>query len=149
MYVPDQLSRCVLADSSQVREAVNTLIVMHYPTANCPIDDQGTHRPVEVIEATTIRLFNDFSHHYGNDKSVKHFALLYSRMVEISQENNVPLVLLETNTASCNGFLGLSDSFLSTLWTLDLGMQLASTGFSQMMVHLGGQRSYYNVRMPF
>jgi len=147
MYVPDEWR--ALADSDQVREAVNTLIVMHYPTANCPLDEQGTHPPVEEIEATTIRFFDDFSHHDGNNRSVKHFASLYSRMVEISQENNVPLVLLETNTASCNGFLGLSDSFLATLWTLDLGMQLASTGFEHMMVHLGGQRSYYNVSTSY
>jgi len=60
--------------------------------------------------------------------------------------NNLPLTLLETNTAACGGFLGLSDSFLATLWTLDLGMQLASTGFSNMMTHIGGHHAYYNVR---
>jgi hypothetical protein len=65
-------------------------------------------------------------------------------MAAISAEHQIPLVLLETNTASCNGFLGLSDSFLGALWNLDLGMQLASSGFAHMMVHLGGQRSYYN-----
>ena len=128
-----------------VRESVNTLIVMHYPTDNCPLDDIGTMPPQAELDAETIRYFGEFSQHDGNGRSVKHFASLYARMAQISADNNVPLVLLETNTASCNGFLGLSDSFLGALWNLDLGMQLASSGFSHMMVHLGGQRSFYNV----
>jgi len=76
------------------------------------------------------------------------FAGLYTEMVAISQRSGLPLVLLETNTASCNGFLGLSDSMLAALWNLDLGLQLASTGFTHAMIHLGGQQAYYNVCLP-
>ena len=118
---------------------------MHYPTDNCPLDEEGNYPPVAEIDAETVRYFNDFSQHDGNFRSVKHFAGLYGRMAAIAAEHQIPLVLLETNTASCNGFLGLSDSFLGALWNLDLGMQLASSGFSHMMVHLGGQAAYYNV----
>ena len=130
---------------TRFRDAVNTLVVMHYPTDNCPNED-GSYPPEAEQIADTTRLFNLFASHYG-PMSVVRFASLYYDMVAISQANNLPLVLLETNTASCNGFLGLSDSFLAALWNLDLGMQLASIGFSHAMIHLGGQQAYYNVRL--
>ena len=77
---------------------------------------------------------------------MKNFASRYKHMSEIAVANNLPLILLETNTAACGGFLGLSGSFLATLWSLDLGMQLASAGFLNMMFHIGVQNVYYNVR---
>ena len=42
------------------------------------------------------------------------------------QGTGKPIVLLETNTASCNGFLGISDSFLATLWNLDLALSVSA-----------------------
>ena len=121
---------------------------MHYPTDNCPNPD-GSYPPIAEQEAETIRLFSEYAQHAGSRMTVTHFASLYAKMAEIAATNNLPLVLLETNTASCNGFLGLSDSFLGALWNLDLGLKLASSGFTHAMVHLGGQRSYYNVCYDF
>ncbi|KAH7103897.1 hypothetical protein BKA62DRAFT_828089 [Auriculariales sp. MPI-PUGE-AT-0066] len=123
-------------------DAINTLIVMHYPTDNCPEED-GSYPPIEEQYADIRYRFGNFAQHYGSMSPVR-FASLYTEMVAISQRVNKPLVLLETNTASCNGFLGLSDSFLAALWNLDLGLQLASTGFTHAMIHLGGQQAYYN-----
>ena len=38
-----------------------------------------------------------------------------------------PVVLIETNTASCNGFKGLSDSFASALFAVDMALQVCLT----------------------
>ena len=43
-----------------VRDAINTLVVMHYPTDNCPADD-GSRPPLEEQYAETRRLFASFS----------------------------------------------------------------------------------------
>ncbi|KAJ7727068.1 hypothetical protein B0H16DRAFT_1591312, partial [Mycena metata] len=47
--------------------------------------------------------------------------------------------MLETNTASCGGFLGISDSFTTVLWGLDYALQMAHSNFSGAMFHLGGR----------
>ena len=53
--------------------------------------------------------------------------------------------MMETNTASCGGFPGLSDSFGAALWGLDFSLQMAFVNFSGAMMHVGGQNVYYNV----
>lgn len=60
-----------------------------------------------------------------------------------------PLLMFETNTASCGGFPGISDSFGSALWGLDYGLQMAYSNFSGALLHVGGQSVYYNVCFPF
>jgi hypothetical protein len=53
--------------------------------------------------------------------------------------------MFETNTASCGGFPGISDSFGAALWGLDYALQMAYSNFSGAMFHVGGQNVYYNV----
>jgi hypothetical protein len=53
--------------------------------------------------------------------------------------------MFETNTASCGGFPGISDSFGAALWALDYGLQLAHSNFTHGMLHVGGQNNFYNV----
>lgn len=53
--------------------------------------------------------------------------------------------MMETNTASCGGFPGLSDSFGGALWALDWAMQLAYRNFAGAFLHIGGRDVYYNV----
>lgn len=55
-------------------------------------------------------------------------------------------MMFETNTASCGGFPGLSDTYGAALWALDYGMQMAYSNFTGALLHVGGQKSYYNVR---
>ncbi|KAH7103171.1 hypothetical protein BKA62DRAFT_697527 [Auriculariales sp. MPI-PUGE-AT-0066] len=141
---------------------VNALIIMHYPTDNCPIELPGgkfNYTVGQELVDKTRGLFNDFARHSRPETdpieqrrlTPTYFANNYADMAETASLVNKPLILLETNTASCNGYLGLSDAFLATLWNLDLAMQLASHGFTHMMMHLGGQQAYYNPFMspPF
>lgn len=53
--------------------------------------------------------------------------------------------MFETNTASCGGFPGLSDSFGAALWALDYGLQMAYGNFSGALLHVGGSDAVYNV----
>ena len=53
--------------------------------------------------------------------------------------------MFETNTASCGGFPGISDSYGAALWAIDYGMQLAYGNFSNGLLHIGGQNAFYNV----
>jgi hypothetical protein len=65
----------------------------------------------------------------------------------IAQQYNLPFVMFETNTASCGGFPGVSDSFGSALWALDYGLQMAYSNFTTALFHVGGQSVFYNVRL--
>ena len=57
--------------------------------------------------------------------------------------------MFETNTASCGGFPGISDSFGAALWGLDYGFQMGYANFTHAMLHTGGQNAFYNVSFLF
>lgn len=50
----------------------------------------------------------------------------------------------QTNTASCGGFAGVSNSFGAALWALDYAMTMAYSNFTGALFHAGGQNAYYN-----
>ncbi|KAJ7301198.1 glycoside hydrolase family 79 protein [Mycena albidolilacea] len=45
-------------------------------------------------------------------------------------------LMFEMNTASCGGFLGISDSFTAALWGLDYALEMEHSNFSGAMFHL-------------
>ena len=57
--------------------------------------------------------------------------------------------MFETNTASCTGFPGISNSYGAALWAIDYGMQLAYGNFSNGLLHTGGQDAFFNVSLSF
>ena len=71
----------------------------------------------------------------------------YQNTSTIAQQHGKPLIMMETNTASCGGFPGFSDSFGAALFGIDWSLQMAYYNFSGAMMHLGGQNVYYNVRL--
>ena len=52
--------------------------------------------------------------------------------------------MFETNTASCGGFAGVSNTFGAALWAIDYGLQMAYANFSNALLHIGGQNVFYN-----
>jgi len=50
--------------------------------------------------------------------------------------------MFETNTASCGGFPGISDSFGAALWGLDYALTMAASNFSAALFHIGGQNVF-------
>jgi len=53
-----------------------------------------------------------------------------------------PLVMGETNSASCSGRSGISDTFGAALWAVDYVLTAASLGFRKVYFHLGARSEY-------
>ena len=71
----------------------------------------------------------------------------YLNSTAIAQQSGKPFIMFETNTASCGGFRGISNSFASALWGLDYGLQMVYSNFTHALVHVGGQNVFYNVSL--
>ena len=111
------------------------LAVERYPTDNCYQQfGIGEYRDPQET-------FRDFLTH----KAGQNLAGQYIDSTNYAQEKGKEMLMFETNTASCGGFPGISDSFGAALWGLDYGMQLAYSNFSGALMHMGGQNVYYNV----
>ncbi|KAJ7607419.1 glycoside hydrolase family 79 protein [Roridomyces roridus] len=115
------------------------LTVEKYPTDNCAAQF-NTGGP--IIDPQTV--FPDFLNHTA------HTALLapYLNSTAFAQSKNKKLLMFETNTASCGGFAGISDSFGAALWGLDYSLQMAHSNFSGALFHVGGQNVFYNPFTP-
>lgn len=106
-----------------------------YPTDNCFAQfNVGTPRNAQDI-------FPTFLTHKASTGLVGP----YVDSANFAQTKNKQLLMFETNTASCGGFAGLSDSFGAALWALDYSMQMAHSNFSGALMHIGGQNVFYNV----
>jgi len=81
---------------------------------------------------------------YLNHTASQALIAPYLNSSTYAQSKGKKLLMFETNTASCGGFPGISDSFGAALWGLDYGMQMAFSNFSGALFHVGGQHVYYN-----
>ena len=106
-----------------------------YPNDNCNAE-YGIGSPVNVQ--------NIFAS-YLNHNAGKSIIAPYLNSTQISQTAHLPFLMFETNTASCGGFPGLSDSFGSALWMLDYALQMAYSNFLGAVMHVSGEDVYYNV----
>ncbi|KAJ7359116.1 glycoside hydrolase family 79 protein [Mycena albidolilacea] len=114
--------------------SLSALSVEHYPTDNCfPIYGTGTYHDPQIE-------FYDFLNH----TSAVALCEPYLASTAIAQAAGKPFLMFETNSASCGGFPGISDSFGAALWALDYGLQMAASNFSGAMLHVGGQNVFYN-----
>jgi hypothetical protein len=101
-----------------------------YPASAC----SGNESPQEI--------FPLFLNHTSGVKLVEP----YLNSAKVAQAIGRPLLMLETNSAACGGFPGVSDSFGAALWTLDYSLQMAYSNFSGAMFHVDGLNVSYNVR---
>jgi hypothetical protein len=111
------------------------LAVEQYPDNNC-YAQYGIGSPKDPQTELAYYL-----NHTAGQLIVKPFL----NSTTIAQQYNKPFLMFETNTASCGGFPGISNSFASTLWVLDYGLQMGYSNFSGALLHVGGQSVYYNV----
>ncbi|CAE6505796.1 unnamed protein product [Rhizoctonia solani] len=121
------------------KDSLKILSVQHYPSNNCKINGN-------ILDPQTI--YPDFLRHGNSGYSPVSMVNPYRSTSAVAAQYNKPLVMLETNTASCGGFPGISDSFGAALWSADLSFQLAAANFSQALFHVGGQNVYYNPFTP-
>ncbi|KAI0541911.1 glycoside hydrolase superfamily [Xylaria digitata] len=66
----------------------------------------------------------------------------YIPQVAAADAAGAPLVMGETNSASCSGKSGISDTFGAALWAVDYVLTAASIGIRKVYFHLGAQSEY-------
>ncbi|KAG1853924.1 glycoside hydrolase family 79 protein [Suillus subalutaceus] len=118
--------------------SLGALAVEHYPTDNC-YALYGIGSPVVPQD-----VFQNFLNHTSGINIIAP----YLNSTSYAQSSGLPMIMMETNSASCGGLPGISDTFGATLWALDYGLQMAYSNFSGAMMHVGGQDVYYNVTPP-
>ncbi|KAJ6561988.1 hypothetical protein B0H19DRAFT_1068685 [Mycena capillaripes] len=123
------------------KDSFAALSVENYPNDNCA---KVLHTLDAIIDPQQI------FYTYLNHTAAKSIVSDYLDSTLMAQSYDLPFVMFETNSASCGGFPGISDSFGSALWALDYGLQMAYSNFTTALLHIGGQSSYYNpfTRMP-
>ncbi|KAI0087558.1 hypothetical protein BDY19DRAFT_994874 [Irpex rosettiformis] len=117
------------------------LAVEHYPDNNCAAAFPGSTSAAPVVPQDVFP--NYLSHNAGNS-----IVSAYLDTSSIALQAGKPFIMFETNTASCGGFPGVSDSFGAALWGVDYGMVMAFNNFSQALVHVGGVSDTYNPFTP-
>ncbi|KAI1370041.1 glycoside hydrolase superfamily [Xylaria arbuscula] len=66
----------------------------------------------------------------------------YIPQVAAADGAGAPLVMGETNSASCSGKSGISDTLGAALWGVDYVLTAASIGFRKIYFHLGARSEY-------
>jgi len=123
---------------SSYSSSLLALAVEHYPNDNCAaVYNLGAPRDPQTEFPT-----------YLNHTAGQSLIAPYLNSTWVAQGAGKPLLMFETNTASCGGFPGISDSFGAALWALDYGLQMAYSNFSGALFHVGGQNVYYNPFTP-
>lgn len=74
----------------------------------------------------------------------------YIPQVAAADAAGSPLVFGETNSVSCGGRSGISDTFGAALWSVDYVLMAASLGIQKVYFHLGAQSEYSSfVPIPY
>ncbi|KAI9058696.1 glycoside hydrolase family 79 protein [Trametes sanguinea] len=120
---------------------VSILSVERYPEQNCaaafPGGDFGpVINPQDVFPI------------YLNHSSGQGIVSAYLDGAQVAIGAGKEFMMFETNTASCGGFPGVSDSFGAALWGVDYGLQMAYSNFTGALLHVGGQDVSYNPFTP-
>ncbi|KAI0325777.1 hypothetical protein GY45DRAFT_1329894, partial [Cubamyces sp. BRFM 1775] len=115
---------------------LSALAVERYPDQNCGVIWPDPNDPPKNL----IDVFPEYLTHQTSLDTIGPY--LNSTM--LAQGWGKPFLMFETNTASCGGFMGVSDSFAAALFGVDWAMQLANGNFTGALFHAGGQNVAYN-----
>ncbi|KAG9004449.1 hypothetical protein FRB90_010885, partial [Tulasnella sp. 427] len=118
---------------TQFQPQIKFIDAMHYPDNNCA-------QPKEDPQPK----YKNYLSHNG----VQNLVNPYFEPAAVALAAGKKFMMMETNTASCGGFPGISDSFASALWATDYAMQMAYGNFTYGLLHFGGQNVYYNPFTP-
>jgi hypothetical protein len=66
----------------------------------------------------------------------------YIPQIAAADQAGIPLVMGETNSVSCGGRSGISDTLDAALWAVDYVLLGASIGMRRLFFHLGAQSEY-------
>ncbi|KAJ7572959.1 hypothetical protein C8J56DRAFT_1133492, partial [Mycena floridula] len=123
---------------ADILDIMSYLTVERYLDENCELFFGGNIKNPQD-------LFPNFLTHKATKGLISQFLETPNK---VAIPNRKPYIMMETNTAACGGFPGISDSFGAALWGLDYGMQLAHSNFSGGMMHVGGLTAFYNPFTP-
>ncbi|KAF8064386.1 glycoside hydrolase family 79 protein [Lyophyllum atratum] len=115
------------------------LAVENYPADNCAAQFNTGGTPVVPQD-----VFPNYLDHNAGKGIIQKFL----NSTAYAQTVGKKLLMFETNTASCGGFPGVSDSFGAALWGIDYSLQMAHSNFSGALMHVGGQNVFYNPFTP-
>ena len=82
---------------------------------------------------------------------MERFDDLSKQLVAVAHQDNLPIALAETNSASCGGMAGVSNAFASAVWGLDYMFNIARDGYSHINFHFSYRKggSAYNPIQSF
>jgi hypothetical protein len=112
---------------------------IRYPSDNCAALYPSLGTPQNPQD-----IFIDYLQHNASTNLVTS----YVNSTAFAQQNQKSFIMFETNTASCSGFPGISNSFGAALWALDWALTMAYNNFTAALFHVGGQNAYYNPFTP-
>ncbi|KXN92551.1 hypothetical protein AN958_05406 [Leucoagaricus sp. SymC.cos] len=136
VWTPEQVWNSGFVD--RFSQNLVSLAVERYPTDNCFAQfGQGTPRDPQEMFPT-----------YLTHQSGQNLTSAYVNSTAYAQTKGKPFMMFETNTASCGGFPGISDSFGAALWGLDYALTMAYSNFTGALFHIGGQNVFYNPFTP-
>ncbi|KAI9058697.1 glycoside hydrolase family 79 protein [Trametes sanguinea] len=138
-WTPEDLFATGFLDS--YASALNVIAMEHYPDQNCAAEfPNGGFGPIKDPQT----VFPEYLTHTSGQNLVS----TYLNTAGIAQQLGKEFMMFETNTASCGGFPGVSDSFGAALWAVDYGLQMAYSNFTGALLHVGGQNVSYNPFTP-
>ncbi|GME64970.1 DNA methylase N-6 adenine-specific conserved site [Neofusicoccum parvum] len=107
-------------------ELISTYAVHLYPQSTCDTERWYRMR-LDLLSNHTVLWLN---------------VSQYVPQVAAADAAGSPLVLGETNSISCSGRSGISDTFGAALWGVDYVLLAASIGIEKTYFHLGAQSEY-------
>ncbi|MCL5005190.1 MAG: hypothetical protein M1404_01545 [Acidobacteria bacterium] len=109
------------------------LVSIHnYPTSTC---GQRNVTVAQLLSPKPMESFDDLS----------------KQLVAVAHQDNLPIALAETNSASCGGMAGVSNAFASAVWGLDYMFNIAHDGYTHINFHFSYRKggSAYNPIQTF
>ncbi|KAI0255534.1 hypothetical protein BJV78DRAFT_1151513 [Lactifluus subvellereus] len=120
--------------------SISALAVERYPDDNCaalyPALGEALQNPQDI--------FINYLQHNASTTLISS----YLNSTAFAYQNGKQFIVFETNTASCSGFPGISNSFGAALWALDWAFTMAYSNVTSALFHVGGQNAYYNPFTP-
>lgn len=129
----------------------------HHPTFRLRPPDQGRSArpfsafqkyPFDNCDAASGETGQNIFSQYLNHTLATSLVYEYEAAANEGAARGLDVIMAETNSASCSGFAGLSDSFGIAMWLTDWAFTLAYRNFTSALLHTGGQSAFYNPFTP-
>lgn len=133
-WVPDQqdeiddfsIANLTAQETEKDREVIGTYATHLYPQSTCDAP-RWLRMRLDLLSNHTTLWLN---------------VSQYAPQAQAAEAAGAPLVMGETNSVSCGGKSGISDTFGAALWGVDYVLTGATIGIRKTYFHLGAQSEY-------